>query len=173
MLKVNFLFVLLFISTFSFAQQKKGLAMYGIGVMHNFQTEGTAIDLRANLPLLKKLYVSPRFSLFPAFNKIHEYYIGTDVDFQLSQKHKLIPYILAGGFYNNWINSSAFHNKRSQRNNFVFECGAGLMLSLKCFHPFLEYRYDTKWLEGSLGIGIMLQFGECWGRSSATKCSKF
>jgi len=172
--QISFIFFLC-LSSLVFAQQKKSSPLYGIGVLHNFQTKGTAIDLRASIPVFKTLFVSPRFSYFPAFNDIHEYYIGTDLDYHLPLKSKIVPYVYVGGFYNNWINSSDFHNKKSKKNNVVFEGGAGILFSFNCIHPFLEYRYDTKWKEGSLGAGIMLQFGECFDTKSgrAKKCPRF
>ena len=175
MRKQIILFIFLSLSTIVFAQHKKGSPLYGIGAMHNFQTKGTAIDLRASLPVIKHLYVSPRFSYFPAFNNIHEYYLGTDIDYHIPLKNRLIPYVYAGGYYNNWINSIEFQNKKSRKNNVVFEGGAGILFSFNCIHPFLEYRYDTKWKEGSLGAGIMFQFGECFNTPSkrAKTCPRF
>lgn len=173
----KYFFILIFISLglIANAQSRKGSALYGLGVLHNFQTNGTAIDLRAGFPIIGNLYVSPRFSYFPAFNDIHEFYAGTDLDFYLPLKRTLVPYVYAGGYYNNWINSSDYQNKISRKNNFVFEGGAGIILSFKCFYPFLEYRYDTKWKEGSVGAGLLLRLGECVNMKSggARNCPRF
>lgn len=175
MKKYSCLIIFIFIYISLYAQQKKGSALYGVGAFYNFQNKGASIDLRAKFPIVKNLYVSPRFSYYPAFNNIHEYYAGTDIDFHMPLKRKLIPYVFAGGYYNNWINSSDYHNTKSKKNNFAFEAGAGLLLTYKCFYPFLEYRYDAKWKEGLLGAGLMLKIGECMNTSisRATKCPRF
>jgi hypothetical protein len=140
----------------------EGVAL-GIGGVYNFKTEGTAPAVRLTFPLLGRIYASPRFAYFPSFNKVHEYYAGIDIQSHFYLSETLIPYIFAGACYNNWINSNKFNNKLAQKNNIVAEGGLGLIFSLGCINPFAEYRYDAKWEEGSVEIGILLRFGSCFG----------
>jgi len=169
-----FLFSLL-ITIHSFGQKTEKV-YYGLGALYNFQTNGVAVDLRARLPLYKNLFISPRLSYFPKFNNINEYYLGADLDYQFMKKHRLRPYIYAAGYYDNWINSYEFkHNPKAQKNNIVAEGGAGLIFCYKCLHPYIEYRYDTKWKEGSLGAGILFNWGCCFKSKKASEktCPKF
>jgi hypothetical protein len=166
-------FILYSISSFG---QKKERVYYGIGALYNFQTQGVAYDLRVRIPLYRNIYVSPRFSYFPASNTIHEYYAGLDAGYQFMRKYRIRPYIYAAGYYDNWINSFEFpYNKKAQKNNIVAEAGAGLIFAWKCLHPYIEYRYDTKWLEGSLGIGILFNWTCCFNskKSAEKDCPKF
>ena len=159
----------------TYAQKKqKEKTMFGLGAFYNFQTEGVAIDLRARIPVYKNTYVVPRLSYFPGINNIHEFYLGADVNYQFLKYKKLRPYALLGGFYDNWINSSDFISSKAKKNNFVLEGGAGVMFNLGCLNPFIEYRYDTKWKEGSLGAGVYFKFGECFGKKrQKIRCPAF
>ena len=172
--KSIFLFLILISST-SFGQRKEKV-YYGIGGLYNFQTNGAAYDLRVRIPFYRNFYVSPRLSYFPKFNTINEYYLGTDVGYQFMRKYKIRPYVYVAGFYDNWINSSDFpYNKRAQKDNAVAEGGAGIIIVGKCLHPFIEYRYDTKWEEGSLGIGILFNWTCCFNskKSAEKNCPAF
>jgi len=175
MKKKILILLLFFISTFLYSQKKEKSTLYGIGAVYNFQTEGAAIDMRAKIPVWKNLFVSPRISYFPSFNLIHEYYAGADIGYNLFKYKKLRPYVFASAYYNNWINSSSFKSTKAKKNNFVAEGGGGIIFQFNCLYPFIEGRYDAKWKEGSLGIGIMLKFGECFKakKVSEKKCAHF
>ena len=162
------------ISVFAFGQ-RSGKVYYGFGGLYNFQTKGAAWDIRARIPVYKDIFISPRFSDFPVFNRIHEYYLGTDAGIKINKKHNVQPYAYVGGYYNNWMNSYDFYyNPKAQKNNFVFEGGAGIIFCVRCFRPYIEYRYDTKWKEGSLGAGILFNWS-CFRSKKASEktCPKF
>jgi len=168
-------FLLLFISIYAFSQKKDKTVLFGVGAAYNFQTEGFAPELRAKIPVYRKLFLSPRLSYFPGFNQIHELYAGADLGYHLFQYRKLKPYIFAGAYYNNWINSSEFDSNKAKQNNLAPEAGAGILFHFHCFNPFIEGRYDAKWKEGSVVLGLFLKFGECFkGKGSIVKnCPNF
>ncbi|MDD3877826.1 MAG: hypothetical protein PHT69_14490 [Bacteroidales bacterium] len=170
-----FLLMFLFAGFTSSAQRNsnKDKTMYGLGVFYNFQTESIGLDIRARVPLRKHLYVVPRFSYFPAMNKVHEFYLGADVNYTFARLRKFNFYALLGASYDNWINSSERNSPKAKQHNFVVEPGCGVLWNRGCLNPFLEYRYDTKWLEGSLGLGVLFNFGDCFSRNKKVKCPAF
>jgi len=171
---VCLLSALLLFPQLAFSQRKvKEKTLYGIGVFHNFQTEGIGIDLRAKIPVRPKLYALPHFTYFPAMNKIHEYYLGIDAHYHVLQYRKMQPYLLLGAYYDNWINHYDYANNKVKKNNFVVQGGAGVVFNMNCLKPFIEYRYDTKWKEGLLGIGLYFSFGECFAKSRKSKCPAY
>ena len=175
--KILLMFLLLI--TFSLttsAQMKnktKEKTLFGIGSFYDFQTKGVALDLRARIPVYTNTYVVPRLSFFPGFNNVDEYYLGADANYQVYQYKKIKPYALVGGFYDNWINAADFTSKKAKKNNFVFEAGTGVLFDLGCLNPFIEYRYDTKWLEGSLGLGVYFRFCKCFSHKKKIKCPAY
>ena len=177
MKKTIVLFLLFhFIKLNSFSQSAGKPLIIGIGGLFNFQTEGKAVDARVMLPLAEGFYFTPRASYFPSSNKIHEYYAGADIDYYLLLLRKVTPYVYLGGYYDNWINYTEFHNKLAKKNNMVPEGGAGLIFNFGCINPYLEYRYDGKWKEGSLGAGLMITLGGgCFSSKtpSSERCPHF
>jgi len=146
----------------------------GIGTFYNFQTESQAIELRFKKNLTKNIAVTPRISYFFPGNKIHEYYAGLDASYQMNIKRKVQPYIFAGAYYNNWINYEQYGASIRKKNNVPVEVGCGVEFNLWCrIKPYLEWRYDTKWKEGSLGAGLFISFGKCPGRGLASKCPAY
>jgi hypothetical protein len=133
--------------------------LYGLGGYYNFQNKGFAIDLRAKIPVFTNAYISPRISYYLPFNKIHEIYGGIDADYHFLKYKFLNPYAYLGFYYDNWINSSDYNNDKAKQNNFLPEGGLGIVFDLKkCWFPYLEYRYDPHWKEGSVGAGILFNF---------------
>ncbi|OQA01112.1 MAG: hypothetical protein BWY70_00488 [Bacteroidetes bacterium ADurb.Bin408] len=165
----------IFFNSFLVAQRKteKESTLFGFGAIYNFQTQGVALDLRAKIPVYKNTYIVPRFSYFPGLNNIHELYFGADANYHLYRYKNMIPYVHLGGYYDRWINSDDFVSKKAKLNNFVFEGGAGVVFDFNCLNPFLEYRYDTKWLEGSLEAGLYLRFGKCFKKKQKIRCPAF
>jgi hypothetical protein len=152
--------------------QETPRSMIGIGAFHNFQTESQALELRYRKHFSPNLSVVPRFSYYFPGNKIHEYYAGVDLNYTVNVRRKVQPYLLAGAYYNNWINHEQYGASAKKKNNFVVEGGCGLLFNIGCrFKPYLEWRYDTKWKEGSLGAGIFISFAKC--RRGNGKCPAY
>jgi hypothetical protein len=143
--------------------------LYGLGGYYNFQNKGLAIDIRAKIPVLKNTFISPRISYYPSFNKIHEIYGGLDADYHFLKYKFLNPYAYLGLYYDNWFNSTDFTSEKAKQSNILFEGGLGVVFDVKkCFYPYLEYRYDPHWKEGSMGAGVLFDF-KCMFNGKARK----
>lgn len=168
--------LILTISFNSYGQVKKKdreKTLFGIGAIYNFQTSGAALDLRAKIPVYKNTYVVPRLSYFPGLNNIHEIYFGADVNYHIYRYKNMIPYAHLGAYYDRWINYDDFITTKAKLNNFVAEGGVGVVFDFNCLKPFIEWRYDTKWMEGSLEIGLYLKFGDCFKKKKKIRCPAF
>ncbi len=174
---LKLIFILLFFSQVyhSKAQQQKRLIEYAIGSSYNFQTKGIAFEARGKINIYKSFYITPRISYFPSFNKIHEFYAGADLNYFFFDYKSISPYLILGGYYNNWINNKSFHSPLATKNNFAPEGGAGLLFNIGCFNPYIEYRYDRRWKEGIIGIGILIGFDDCFSNknNSEIRCPRF
>jgi hypothetical protein len=163
------------LTTCSYAQWARiPKSLIGIGVVHNFQTESQGIDIRFKKFIAPDIAVTPRFSYFFPGNPINEYYAGLDVNYQLNKYRKFQPYFLVGGFYNNWINYEQYGAPLRKKNNLVADLGCGAVFNIGCrLKPYVEWRYNTKWKEGSLGAGLFISFAKCPGRGLASKCPAY
>lgn len=155
--------IIFFSLSFAFLHAQKSNVMFGIGGLYDFQDKGAAIDSRAMIPVRSHFYITPRISFFPSFNNVHELYGGADFDYFFLKRHRINPYVFAGGYADDWFNYKDFSTKKAKQLSIVPEGGAGIIFGRKCFHPYIEYRYDAHWQEGSLGAGIILKFGGCFG----------
>jgi hypothetical protein len=168
--------LILFTGALTLAQEHKNkklddtkpATLWGIGAYYDFQDKGIAIDVRAKIPVYDKFYISPRISYYPPFNNIHEIYGGADVDYNFIKYKFLSPYVYIGGYYDDWFNSSDFQNPKAKKNSVMPEGGLGVVFDVKCLHPYIEYRYDPHWEEGSIGIGLLFNF-KCMFNSEGHK----
>ncbi|MGD0711175.1 MAG: hypothetical protein ABR968_08315 [Bacteroidales bacterium] len=177
-MKKTILILSLFLVTCSitFAQKHKNkklnepkqATLWGFGAYYDFQNQGIAIDVRAKIPVYNKISISPRISFYPAFNNINEMYGGADVDYNFMKYKFLNPYVYIGGYYDDWINSSDFQNPKAKRNTVMPEGGLGVVFDVKCLHPYIEYRYNPHWEEGSIGVGLLFNF-KCMFNSEERK----
>jgi len=134
---------------------------YGAAVIYNFATEGFGIDLRAKIPIRGQLSIVPEISYYPSFNSYHEYYAGAALHYEFYALRNYNLYVAAGGYYNDWMNADEFIPGDKKQTNFVPEAGAGLVRNYGCIRPFIEDRYDFKWKENTLRIGIYWYPGSC------------
>lgn len=142
---------------------------YGVSIIYNFETEGFGADLRARIPVYKQLYAVPEISYFPSFNRYHEYYAGLALQYDIHSFGDYNLYVAGGGYYNSWLNFEDFYPGKGKENNIVPEAGLGLVKNFGCWRPFIESRYDFKWKEVNLRIGIYLCPGSCGGKE---KCPR-
>jgi hypothetical protein len=139
-----------------YAQQNRAV---GGGLIYNLQTKSFGIDARAEYPvesisLLEGLTVSPQLSYYPWFNRIHEFYLGSSVHLGVYSVKNWKFYGLTTLSYNGWINYNNSNINNAKFSNLGFELGAGVTTN-SCIRPFLEYRYNLKWREASLRIGLL------------------
>jgi len=150
-------FICIVFKTNTYAQQ------IGVGgsVLYNPQTNSFAGGLRVEIPY-KRISFVPQLSYYPSFNKINEYYFGSAIhlDFMETARWKL--YLIGMLAYNRWINYNANPQMHAKPNNWDTEFGMGFTTK-KCIRPFIEYRYNLKWKETNLGIGIIYTFN-CKGQ---------
>jgi hypothetical protein len=132
----------------------------GVGgdIMYNFQTESFGIGARVNFFPNNRLSFVPQFSYYPAFNKIHEYYAGLGLEFKFLKVNNFNFYLIGHGAYNNWINYNASALDGAKQSNWNLEGGFGVTTN-KCLRPFLEYRYNLKFMETHLRLGLLYIFG--------------
>lgn len=141
-----------------------------IAADYNFQTKGFGPDIRGNIWLYKFISVAPRIAYYPSYNKIHELYAGVDLLGHKILQKKWDFYGFVGGFYNMWFNYSKFNKKSGKANNLEAEAGAGLVWRRGCINPFIEGRYNTKWKEGTLALGILINLNRCKNKYRAISC---
>jgi hypothetical protein len=170
------LFLLIMIITASLSAQynPRQKPLLGAGGFYNFQTESSAAEVRFKIPLYRNVFITPRFSYYTPGNKIHEYYAGADMNWHLNSGRKIQPYLLAGAYYNNWINYEQQGASVLKKNNISPEAGCGIVFNIGCrLKPYLEYRYDIRWREGSIGAGLFLSFSKCPKSNRHQKCPAY
>ncbi len=152
-LDFRFYFVIFILITFkTYAQTNVGI---GGSIVYNLQTQGIGAELRAQIKLFQNLSVVPQVYYFPSFNKIHEYFIGANLHYEVYRWSRITPYVAAGGFYNNWINSETSGSIKAKTNNILPEGGIGILFGKNCLKPFVEQRYNPVWREGCFRIGFI------------------
>ena len=130
----------------------------GADVMYNFQTESFGAGARVNFFPNRRLSIVPQFSYYFPFNKITEYYAGLGLEYKFIRRERVNFYLIAHGAYNNWINYASSSLKGAEPNNWNFEGGIGVSTNT-CLRPFLEYRYNLKFMETHLRLGVLYIFG--------------
>ncbi|TAL58743.1 MAG: hypothetical protein EPN85_10860 [Bacteroidetes bacterium] len=142
---------------------------FGIGadIMYNFQTESFGAGVRGNFFPNRTLSIVPQFSYYPGFNKVHEYYLGLGLEYKFLRLNKFDFYAIGHGAYNSWINYASSAMDGARQTNWNLEGGLGVTTK-KCLRPFLEYRYNLKFQETHLRLGLLYLFG-CKGGGGGNK----
>jgi hypothetical protein len=149
--------------SFASTAQKSNVPEWGLGVagIYDFQTEGLGGEMRADFHVLENVSIVPEVSYYFSFNPIHELYAGLSVHYLFPIFRGWSPYLSASALYNNWINATEYSNGLRKPDNFTPEAGIGIVRSRGCLRPFIENRYDTKWKEANLRVGVLLFFKNC------------
>lgn len=130
----------------------------GASAMYNFQTESFGIGARANFFPNNKLSFVPQFTYYPGWGEINEYMIGMALEYKIRRGNKLNYYVLLHGAYNKWNDYNESALKDAEPTNWNAEGGIGITTN-KCLRPFLEYRYNIKFMETHLRLGLLYVFG--------------
>ncbi|MES2286653.1 MAG: hypothetical protein V4547_13275 [Bacteroidota bacterium] len=165
--KIRFFLILPFISLMPLFGRSQNIGI-GADVIYNFQTESIGAGARANFFPNSRLSIVPQFSYYFAFNKINEYYAGLGLEFKFIRRERVNFYAIAHGAYNVWINYAASPLEGAQPNNWNLEGGIGVSTNT-CLRPFLEYRYNLKFMETHLRLGVLYIFGCNGGGGSRDK----
>ena len=148
------LFVIILIGNYSYIySQNFGL---GTSIIYNFQTQSLGASLRAEVPV-RRLVLVPQIAYYPSFNKITEFYAGVSIHQDIVTYINSTAYLLLNGAYNGWINYETSSMEKAKFSNIAAEIGIGFKKG-KCWKPFMELRYNFKWKEANLRIGIMYYF---------------
>lgn len=130
----------------------------GADAMYNFQTESFGVGARVNFFPNSRLSIVPQFSYYFPFNKVTEYYAGLGLEYKFIRRTKFNIYAVAQGAYNSWLNHESSGMEGAQQNNWNLEGGIGISNNW-CLRPFMEYRYNLKFRETHLRLGILYIFG--------------
>lgn len=147
------LLIVLLALTFQAKAQKFGM---GASLMYNFQTESFAPSLRGEF-VRGELSIVPQVAYYPPFNKINEFYVGVSLHLNLISYSDYTLYGIANASYNGWMNHESSMMEKAKFSNWGAELGGGLKKG-KCLKPFLELRYNFKWKEANLGLGLVYFF---------------
>ena len=147
------LFIL--VALFLFMNSTLWAQQIGIGgaLIYNPQTQGLGLGARVELPF-NRIYLVPQFSYYPSFNKVTEYYAGISGHLDFLEANSYRIYLIAHAAYNRWINYDESPIKKAKKNNWDAELGLG-WTTRRCLRPFIEYRYNFKWKETNLNIGLI------------------
>lgn len=134
----------------------------GGSLIYNLQTRGFGVGARAEfqikqVDLLEGIYLVPQVAYFPGFNTIHEFYAGSSLHLGVYATKMFRVYALTNLSYNGWINYDESAASNAKFSNLQFDLGAGIS-GTKCWRPFFEYRYNLKWKEASLHLGLLYVF---------------
>jgi hypothetical protein len=143
---------------------------YGAGVIYNFQAESFGAEVRMRIPVTGKLYAVPEVSYYPSFNRYHDLFAGGALQYDLFAIRSYNFYPLAGAYYHNWLNVDEYAPGQRKKHNLSPQAGVGLVRNRGCWRPFIEDRYDFKWKEDHLRIGIYYYPGQCGKSRSKEKC---
>jgi hypothetical protein len=153
------IYIWLIFSIFLTSHVKADGVGLGLSAVYNLQTESFGAEFRLNLKPSSMFRVIPQVAYYPSFNKIHEYYAGLGFELNVFKIKKYNFYFLAHGGYNGWLNYETSLMKEAKYSNWVLEGGAGLVKNTGCVRPFLEYRYNGRWRETNLRLGLLFVFG--------------
>lgn len=155
----------------SFLSEAQTLGV-GADVMYNFQTESFGVGVRANIYPNHRLSFVPQASYYPGFNKIHEWYAGLGLEYKVFRANPFDFYLIGHGAYNSWLNYEVSSMDGAKRSNWNLEAGIGVTTN-RCLRPFMEYRYNIKFLETHLRIGFLYIFGCSGGQRMKGGGGKF
>ena len=149
--------LIIFSLAISFCGNSQNIGVGG-SAMYNFQTESFGFGLRASIFPNKTVSFVPQLSYYPSFNKVSEITLGVSVEAKVIRTRTFNWYVLAHGGYNNWLNAEDSPMQGAQTTNWNVEVGGGVSTN-HCLRPFLEYRYNIKFQETHLQLGLLYIFG--------------
>jgi len=150
--------------------------MIGGSAAYNLHTKSFGLGIRGKIPLrqidfLEGISIVPQVSYFPGFNPVHEFYAGAGVQLDAYKIERWTFYGLTNFSYNGWMNHEDTEYRNGNFSNVGLEAGIGVSRKLfSCLHPFFEFRYNVRWSEFNLGLGMLYTI-KC-DRRGAVKCPK-
>ncbi len=143
--------------------QKNDVPEFGIGAagIYDFQTKGLGAEMRGDFHIKENFSIVPEVSYYFPSNPIHELYAGVSLHYLFPIFKSWSFYLSASALYNDWFNAVEYSNGTKKPSNFAPEGGIGIVRSHGCLRPFIENRYDTKWKEANLRVGVLWFFKSC------------
>jgi hypothetical protein len=129
----------------------------GASALYNFQSESFGAGARVSIFPNKTISYVPQFSYY-FIGPVSEYTIGLSIEFKVLKLNTFTFYLLGHGGYNNWQNATSSGLEGATPTNWNAEAGIGVTTN-KCLRPFLEYRYNIKFQETHLQLGLLYIFG--------------
>ena len=129
----------------------------GVSALYNFQSESFGAGARINFFPNNTISYVPQFSYY-FIGPVSEYTIGLSIEYKVIKLNTFNFYLLGHVGYNNWQNAAASGLEGATSTNWNFEGGIGVTTNL-CLRPFLEYRYNIKFQETHLQLGLLYIFG--------------
>ena len=142
----------------------------GASALYNFQTNGFGLGLRVPLKTQDQVSYTPQLAYYPSFNKVSEYVLGLAFEYKFIRWSNTDLYTILHGGYDNWINASKSVMKGATVSNWDGELGLGLA-GRNCLKPFVEYRYNLRFQETHIQLGLIYVFG-C-GHSHIDRCPAY
>jgi hypothetical protein len=132
---------------------------FGVGAsgLYNIQSESFGAGVRVSIFPNNRLSYVPQFSYY-FIGPVSELTAGLGLEYKIKRGRLLTYYLLAHGGYNQWLNSDASPLENASPANWNAEGGAGITTN-RCLRPFLEYRYNIKFRETHVQLGILYIFG--------------
>ena len=151
----NILLLIWLVSVVNYSFSQKNKEAVGLSTMYNLQTESIGFGLLGEFLIKKRFSVLPQVSYYPNFNKVNELIAGIGCNYRFYEPvyNKKIMYVLINVAYNAWINYDKSYVLNATYNNWNFEIGGGFALNY-CISPFIEYRYNIRWQEATVRIGV-------------------
>ena len=156
MLNYKNLLILLIFQLLAFKSFSQELLVGGAGI-YNFQTESIGFGARVEYAF-DRYSIVPQFNYFPGFNNIHEYYLAISAHYNLINASSWKLYAIGNIGYNRWINNEDETTSKGEKSNIALEFGGGAATN-GILNPFIEYRYNVKWQETMLHVGLMYYLG--------------
>jgi len=129
----------------------------GASALYNVQSESFGAGARVSIFPNNTISYVPQFSYY-FIGPVSEWTVGLSLEFKILRGNTFDFYLLAHGGYNNWMNAGSSVLEGASPTNWNLEGGGGITTN-KCLRPFLEYRYNIKFQETHLQLGLLYIFG--------------
>jgi hypothetical protein len=159
--------LLVAIALLSFSAKSQNIGI-GADVMYNFQTESFGAGARVSIFPYNRLSIVPQVAYyFPfSFNKVNELNLGLALEYKFIYRERFHIYAIAHGAYNRWLNYAESPMTTAKPTNLNLEGGLGISTNGR-LRPFLEYRYNIRFLETHLRVGVLYIPGSNHGRAGS------
>lgn len=151
------LIFILSLALFSFTGYSQNIGAGG-SAMWNFQTESMGLGARVNIFPNNTISYVPQFTWYGLIGPISEWTLGLSIEAKIKKGRTLNYYLMAHGGYNHWGSAGSSALENASTTNWNLEGGAGITTNW-CLRPFLEYRYNIKFQETHLRLGVLYIFG--------------